>query len=176
MISILLMVAATLLVIFLLYLTLTAPQENVIEIITSRSWYYNFLSQDIAEKKESCISEHRKYHRQSDKKAASKVKALEKQQAEYEKLSSGYSSGKKLSIADLLVLAGYGFISMFKLQMGSGFFKSIITSCEQSGFRLLDKEQKTGEKRNAMIYATYMYATLIAYSLCGIILALLSVG
>ena len=44
MISILLMVAATLLVIFLLYLTLTAPQENVIEIITSRSWYYNFLS------------------------------------------------------------------------------------------------------------------------------------
>ena len=56
MISILLMVAATLLVIFLLYLTLTAPQENVIEIITSRSWYYNFLSQDIAEKKESCIS------------------------------------------------------------------------------------------------------------------------
>lgn len=176
MISILLMVAATLLVIFLLYLTLTAPQENVIEIITSRSWYYNFLSQDIAEKKESCISEHRKYHRQSDKKAASKVKALEKQQAEYEKLSSGYSSGKKLSIADLLVLAGYGFISMFKLQMGSGFFKSIITSCEQSGFRLLDKEQKTGEKRNAMIYATYMYATLIAYSLCGIILALLVSG
>ena len=53
MISILLMAVATLFVIFLLYLTLTAPQENVIEIITSKSWYYSFLSQDITEKKES---------------------------------------------------------------------------------------------------------------------------
>lgn len=124
MISILLMVAATLLVIFLLYLTLTAPQENVIEIITSRSWYYNFLSQDIAEKKESCISEHRKYHRQSDKKAASKVKALEKQQAEYEKLSSGYSSGKKLSIADLLVLAGYGLSACSSCRWAAAFLRA----------------------------------------------------
>lgn len=173
MISILLMVAATLLVIFLLYLTLTAPQENVIEIITSKSWYYSFLSQDITEKKESFLANHNKYHRESDKKAASKVKSMEKQQAEYEKISARYSSGKKLSVADLLILAGYGFIRMFKLQMGSGFFKNIITSCEQSGFRLLNREQKTGEKRNAMIYATYIYAALISYGLCGSIFALI---
>ena len=125
MISILLMAAATLLVIFMLYLTLTAPQENVIEIITSKSWYYSLLQQDITEKKENYIANHNKYNKESDKKAASKVKSLEKQQIEYEKISSGYLTGKKLSVADLLILAGYSFIRMFNLQMGNGIFKKI---------------------------------------------------
>ncbi len=173
MISLLLMLVATLLVIFLLYLIFTAPQEDVIEIITSKSWYYEFLKQDITEKKDDYILKYKKYHKVSGKKVQSKIKLWEKQEAEYEKMSTGYSNGKKLSIADLMTLAGYSCISMFKLQMGSGFFKKIITECEHSGFRLLDREQKTGEKRNAMIYATYMYASLIAYGLFGLILALL---
>lgn len=176
MISILLMAAATLLVIFMLYLTLTAPQENVIEIITSKSWYYSLLQQDITEKKENYIANHNKYNKESDKKAASKVKSLEKQQIEYEKISSGYLTGKKLSVADLLILAGYSFIRMFNLQMGNGIFKSMITACEQSGFRLLDKEQKTGEKRNAMIYAAYLYASLITYGMCGAVFAMLALS
>ncbi len=149
-----------------------AENGDVLELILSKAWQNRFAGLSETEKKTEYLYEYEKYHRISEKKAAKKVKEMDKQIEAYRAAEEIYLSGKKAGFADLLILFGYTCCKRFKIDVDNGMFRKQIENCEQAGFLELEKGQETGDKRNAIIYSYYLFATLISYVYMGLLTGL----
>ena len=100
------------------------------------------------------------------KKLSKSYKALNKKNEESTKIKENFESGK-VSVFDVVSLAGYSAIDMLHWDVNTPVLKRLITKCQQ--LKKLDV---------AVMYSYYMVAQLIALSMIGCILgfSLLSVG
>lgn len=150
------------------------------ELVLSKAWNNRFTRQDIEEKKELFIKQNEKYHEVDEKKAAKKIKELDKQIADYTKKEEAYLSGRFFSIVDGIALFGYQLLVDLKINAESDMFRKLTESCEHSGYIELERTQETGGRKNSFIYAYYIIASLFAYVFVGVFLgvflALLMIG
>lgn len=141
------------------------------EIVISKMWNYRFSRQNLEEKKESFLKENEKYHRYSKKKADKKIKAWDKQIADYRMAEEAYGSGKKFSLADGVTLFGYQLLKNIKLNAENEMFRKTINHCECSGYLELERGEETGGQKNSFIYAYYLLASLFSYAFTGMFFA-----
>lgn len=165
------MVIMTVLAVFFLVEIKRADRVAAAEIVLSKAWSNQFSRQELTEKKEEYLKKNTKYHTVTEKKQAKRVKEWDKQIAEYQKKEEEYMSGKKFSMIDTIPLFGYQFLTDIKLDSDSKIFQTLVAACEHSGYVRLERTQETGEKRNSVIYASYLLASLFSFVAAGGILA-----
>jgi len=173
MVNIILAALLTLLVLFFLAQLQKANQTMVMETVISKSWENQFAAQAQAEKRDEFIA---KYKKNPDmmpyKKAEKKVKAMNKQIADYTKAAQQYKQGQKLSPLDLVAVFGYRMCTLFKLDIETPMLRKLVRSCELSGYIELERTEETNGKKNAYIYGYYMFSQIIANVYAGLALAL----
>lgn len=155
-----------------LVLMVKGGQADAVEVVISKAWQNRFAKKDLLEKCAQYIQQNEKYHRYSDKKLEKKKKADEKQIKEYAKKEEKYLSGKNIGIVDLLPLFGYKLCAAAGLDLENAMLRGLITSCEQSGYLELERGQETNGKKNSMIYAYYLLASVISFAYIGILTGL----
>lgn len=147
-----------------------SKQEMVVEIVIAKAWQNRFAKTDLLEKCRDYIGRNEKYHIYSDKKLEKKKKSDQKQIEAYAKKEEAYLSGKSIGIMDLLPLVGYRFCAVAGLDAENDMLRGLITSCEQSGYLPLERGQETNGKKNSMIYAYYIFSSVISFLYVGAML------
>lgn len=176
MLSLFLMIPATVLGILLITQIGRADRMAVVEIVLCKGWSYRFKRQVLEEKKEAYLSDYGKYHSVSQKKAAKKVVGWNKEIEGYRKEEEKYLSGKKLSLPDVIPLFGYRIMDRLQMDANTDMLRALTKKCEHSGYIELEKKQETNGKANAQIYAKYLLAALVSYGTAGVVLACICVA
>lgn len=178
MLVILVMIIVTVIVLFCVFEMLKAKNTDAVEVLLSKSWYNLFLSYEEQEKKKKLVYEYEQFGRLSEKKLAKKVKEYDKQIEKYQEKSEKYKSGKKVSGTGLIPLIGYQLMKDLRLDAKNDLFRKFATDCEHTGYVELERDQTTGRTANSYIYAKFIIAGMISFSVLGIILAglMLAVG
>ncbi len=174
MVSIVIAAAASIIAILLLVLSLAADRSTVMNIVISKAWSQEFQKEDIVEKAEDLKRRAEKYQDISEKSCNSKLREMGKKVAAFDKTKERYMSGKKFGIGELITAAGYKLLRLFKIDAENESFRKLVKQCESSGYKALDRREKTGDRRNSHIYAEFLIANTIGYVLIGIMLALIA--
>lgn len=171
MVTVLLMIIATVAAAFFIFETGRAGKAGAAEIVLSRAWNYRFARQNLMEKKEEYVEKFQKYHSVQKKKAVKKVKEWDKQIAAYQRLEDSYLSGQRFSVLDLVGLFGYQLLADIRLDSDNALLRKLTASCERTGYIELERSQETSGKKNAFIYARYLLASLFSFMYMGILLS-----
>lgn len=171
MITIVLMLLATVAAVIFLFETGRADRGSVAEIVMSKAWSNRFSRQTLEEKKETFLWKNERYRTYSEKVARKKVKTWDKQIEQYRKHEDAYLSGRTFSIIDLIPLFGYQFLIDIKMDGNSDLLRSLASSCEHTGYIELERDRQTGDKKNSYIYAYYLLSSVFSFLFIGIILA-----
>lgn len=172
---ILVIVAEVLFIVSVIYFLISmkkSSQNEIIEVVIAKAWQNRFAKIDILEKCSTYILKNEKYHIYSDKKLEKKKKADKKQIDAYAKNEEKYLGAKNISIIDLIPLFGYNFCSVLGLDAESDVLRSLMISCEQSGYVDLERGQETNGKKNSVIYSYYIIASVISYIYTGVMIGL----
>ncbi len=176
MIPILLMAVATILAVCFIREISKVDNVSVAEILLSRGWYNRFQRQDIEMKQEDYLRKNSKYHTQTEKQVAKKIKEWGKQIHEYSDKEEKYMTGRKLSVLDMISLFGYQIMKDFEVDANNVLLRDLSKDCEHTGYIELERNQSTNGKANSQIYAKFLLATLISYLVFGVILVCALVG
>ncbi len=182
MVTVVLMILATILSVFFIIKVGQADRMVVAEVVISKAWSNKFSRTNLEEKKEAFLKKNEKFHMASAKKAEKKVIQWDKQIADYAKSEQAYMSGTNFSFWDSIPLFGYQLLIDNKVDSENDMFRKLVNACEHSGYVDLQKSEETGEKKNSTIYAYYLLSMLLSNAYVGLILAcvlaaiMLSVG
>ncbi len=149
-----------------------SSQSEIIEVVIAKAWQNRFAKIDLIEKCNNYIYRNEKYHIYSDKKLEKKKKADKKQIDAYAANEEKYLKARSISMVDLIPLFGYNFCSVVGLDAESDLLRKLLLSCEQSGYVELERGQETNGKKNSVIYAYYILASVISYVYMGIMAGL----
>ena len=172
MIIIILAILITVMVVFFLVECGKENRAATAELVISKAWNNRFSRQDIGDRKEAYLKSNAKYHTHSDKAVAKKVKAWDKQIADYQKAEMAYMSGKSFSIIDSITLFGYQLLADLGINAESEMLRSMVNACEHSGYIELERSQVTGDRKNSFIYSYYLIASLFSYAFLGVFLGI----
>lgn len=171
MLTIVLMVIATAASVYFLLEMGRADRDSVAEIIMSKAWSNRFSKQTLEEKRSSYLWKNERYHLHSPKTVQKKLKSWDKQIARYSQNDEAYSNGRTFSLMDIIPLFGYQFLVDLKIDSNSDILRSLVRSCEHTGYNELERDRVTVDKKNSFIYAYYVLASLFSFLFIGIILA-----
>ncbi len=162
----------TLLVLFMLFEISKINKVAVGDVVMASAWSQKFSYIDLENKKEKYLLTNEKYHRDSQKKIAKKVKGWDKQIADYRAQEEKYMTGRSYTLMDQIAVFGYQLMIRLKLDGNNETVRKLTKDCEVAGYIELERNQETGGKKNAAIYAFFLLASCIGYVYVGVILAL----
>lgn len=162
----------TLLVVYFLAQFSKISQEQIIEIVIAKGWQNRFAGNDIVEKCETYVRRNQKYHLYSEKKLKNKLKADQKQLDTYRVKEEKYFAGQGIGTFDLLPAFGYRLCAVFGIDIQSDIMRNLVTSCERTGYLELERGQETNGKKNSVIYAHYLLASVSSYIYFGVMAGL----
>ena len=171
MLLIIMMAVSTLLVVFFLMGIQKVDKSAIAEIVIAKAYSNKFAKENEEDKKANFLRRNEKFHMASEKKVAKKVKRWDKQIDSYDELYRKYITGKKLTKMDVLTMFGYYLLDQIGLDAHNETFRKLISSCEYSGYMELERNQETSGKRNSVIYACYIMASLVSYLYVGVVAA-----
>lgn len=190
MFSIVCMIIATILGIYIVLGIGKAGPDAVMGVVRCKSWNNKFNQEALQEKEEKYLIEKNKYKsgmsNKDKKKAKKKIEGWDKQIEQYGKVSEKYLTGRYLTILDILPLFGYQLLDSLGVDGNNSMLRKLTKVCENTGYIELERPMRRQGREdnefngstNAQLYARYILANLISYIAIGLFLifAVLSVA